>query len=169
MTQYLELSRFEGDLLSDPLQYQRLIGRLLHLTITTRDIAFSIQTLGQFMDTPRLPQLHAAHCVLRYLKSSLGQGLFFPTHSSLKLTRFTDSDWASCLDSRRSITGFCIFLDGCVEYSLPTILRGRITIHLLLLLIHHLTAAAEQHSTAEQLTAESSSQQQQQLTSSCSS
>ncbi|XP_057975989.1 uncharacterized mitochondrial protein AtMg00810-like [Malania oleifera] len=110
MTQYLKLSRFEGDLLSDPLQYRRLIGRLLYLTITRPDIAFSVQTLAQFMDTPRLPHLHATHRVLRYLKSSPGRGIFFPAHSSLKLTSFTDLDWASCPNSRQLVTGFCIFL-----------------------------------------------------------
>ncbi|XP_057955736.1 uncharacterized mitochondrial protein AtMg00810-like [Malania oleifera] len=110
MSQYLKLSRSEGDLILDPLQYHRLIERLLYLIITKPDIAFSVQTLARFMNTPRLPHLHDVHRVLRYLKSSPGQGLFFPAHSSLKLTGFTYSYWASCPDSRRSITGFCIFL-----------------------------------------------------------
>ncbi|KAL0299892.1 UNVERIFIED_CONTAM: hypothetical protein Sangu_3149800 [Sesamum angustifolium] len=37
-------------------------------------------------------------------------GLFFSAHSSLQLSAYSDASWAACLDSRRSVTGFCIFL-----------------------------------------------------------
>jgi len=48
--------------------------------------------------------------VLRYLKNSLGKGLFFPRDSAIQFLGFTDADWAGCLDSRRSISGQCFFL-----------------------------------------------------------
>nr|GEW26114.1 ribonuclease H-like domain-containing protein [Tanacetum cinerariifolium] len=47
--------------------------------------------------------------VLRYLKLCLGQGLFFFKHNSLNLLTYYDSDWASCLFSRKSISGYGIF------------------------------------------------------------
>jgi len=62
------------------------------------------------MSTPRQPHLDATHRILWYLKSAPSQGLFYPAVCDLQLKGFCDSDWAGCIDSRRSTTGYCIFL-----------------------------------------------------------
>nr|XP_016452326.1 PREDICTED: uncharacterized mitochondrial protein AtMg00810-like [Nicotiana tabacum] len=49
----------------------------------------------RFMSTPRVPHLDAALHMFRYLAG------------------YCDSDWASCSDSRKSISGFILFLGGC--------------------------------------------------------
>nr|GMC60559.1 Retrovirus-related Pol polyprotein from transposon TNT 1-94 [Ipomoea batatas] len=54
--------------------------------------------------------LTVAHRVLRYIKKAPGQGLFYPRQTTIELNVFSDSDWAACKETRRSITGFCIFL-----------------------------------------------------------
>ncbi|XP_022153428.1 uncharacterized protein LOC111020937 [Momordica charantia] len=64
----------------------------------------------QFVSQPRCPHLDAAYHLLRYLKGCSGQGLFLSSLSSFQIRAFCDADWASCLDSRKSTTGFCIFL-----------------------------------------------------------
>ena len=61
----VRLSREDGDLLTDPTSYQRMIGRLVYLTITRLDISYSVQLLSQFMDSPRKPHLDATYKVLR--------------------------------------------------------------------------------------------------------
>ncbi|XP_077237143.1 putative mitochondrial protein AtMg00240 [Tasmannia lanceolata] len=110
MEQNLQLNSTHGDVLPDPSTYRRLIGRLIYLTLTRPDIAFSVQALSQFMATPRQPHLDAAHRLLRYIKQSPGQGILLSFSINTQLHAFCDSDWASCPETRRSVTGYCILL-----------------------------------------------------------
>jgi hypothetical protein len=117
MDSNLRLSKHEGLLLEDPTFYKRLIGRLLYLTITRPDLVYSIQVLSQIMSQPRQPHLDAATKVLHYIKSAPSLGLFFPASSDFKLKAFCDANWAACPNTRKSITGFCLFLgDSLVSW-----------------------------------------------------
>ena len=48
--------------------------------------------------------------ILRYLKSTSSRGLSLHAFLSFELQGYTDVDWASSLDDRRSTGGYCIFL-----------------------------------------------------------
>src|SRR5262249_36884570 len=52
--------------------------------------------------------------VVRYLKQYPDQGIFFPAANSLQPQAYCDSDWASCPTTRRSLTGYCIFLGSSI-------------------------------------------------------
>lgn len=62
------------------------------------------------MHSPLESHLRIALRLLRYLKSCRGKGLFFGKSQNLQMLSYVDSDWAKCLATRRSVTGYCIFL-----------------------------------------------------------
>ena len=106
----LHMSKDLGTPLPNPTEYRELIGRLLYLTITRMDITFAVHQLSQFLSAPTDIHLQAAHKVLRYLKGNPALGLFYPADTELCINAFADADWATCKDTRRSVTGFCVFL-----------------------------------------------------------
>lgn len=119
---------FEGEFLCDDTQYRRLIGRLLYLTITRPDITYAVNRLSQFLTKPRTHHMQAAVHLLRYLKSNPGQGLFLSATPSVQLRAFSDADWAGCKATRRSITGYCVFIgDSLISWrskKQPTVSRS---------------------------------------------
>lgn len=105
----VKISWVEGELLEDPSRYKRLIGKFLYLTVARLDLS-SINCLNQFLAKPRVPDLQVTYNVLQCIKGIVGQGLFFGSSSMAVLKGFADSDWASCLYSRKSISGLCTFI-----------------------------------------------------------
>lgn len=106
----LHLTKDLGTALPKPIVYRELVGRMLYLMITRPDITFAVHQLSQFLSAPSDVHLQAAYKVLRYLKNNPGQGLMYSSSSEICLNGFADADWGTCKDSRRSVTGFCIYL-----------------------------------------------------------
>ncbi|KAJ9517300.1 hypothetical protein QJQ45_009205 [Haematococcus lacustris] len=105
----------EGEQLSEQhtLRYRELVGGLLWLSTCTRpDIVFAVGQLTRYMQAPTREHEQAAQGVLRYLRGTAGQGLFFRGSCNGELVGFCDSDYASCKQSRRSTTGYVFILSG---------------------------------------------------------
>ena len=91
-------------------QYKRLLGHLIYLTNTRTDIAFAVHNLSQFIFAPTTRHQQVVSRLLRYLKGTPDEGLYFSHTSSLHLCGFSDSDWATCPTTRTYVTGYSIYL-----------------------------------------------------------
>ncbi|CAH9103703.1 unnamed protein product [Cuscuta epithymum] len=78
--------------------------------IDKRYLAYAMHILSQFMQAPRQQRRDAAVRVVRYLNGTPRQGILLSSSCDLTLTGWCDSDLASCPLSRRSLTGWLVFL-----------------------------------------------------------
>ncbi|XP_050893318.1 secreted RxLR effector protein 161-like [Lathyrus oleraceus] len=106
----VKLHADSGKAFEDIGAYSRLIGRLMYLNTTHPDITYATQQLSQFLHNPTMAHYHAACRVIRYLKNSPDRGILFRRNAELQQLGFSNSDWAGCIDSRRSISGYYFFL-----------------------------------------------------------
>ncbi|WVZ90344.1 hypothetical protein U9M48_036653 [Paspalum notatum var. saurae] len=108
----------DGAPVADPTMYRSLVGALQYLTFTRPDITYAVQQVCLRMHDPREPHLAAVKRILRYLQGTSDLGLFLSCTASSALTVYTDADWAGCPDTRRSTSGYAVFLgDNLVSWS----------------------------------------------------
>jgi hypothetical protein len=105
------------DILEDITSYRRLVGKPIYLTSTRPHICFVVGRLSQFLDSPTKAHMNAAIRFLKYLKNSPGDGLFFSARSNHNIIGYSNSDWGSCKDNRKSISAYCFFIrDGLISW-----------------------------------------------------
>ena len=97
-------------------RYRSIVGCLSCLVNMTRpDSAFSYSQLSKFVQYPGMVHLEAAERVLQYVRATYDQGISYydlgPDKRN-KLGGWVDSDFASDIDSRKSMTGYLMSLNG---------------------------------------------------------
>ncbi|GJR71363.1 ribonuclease H-like domain-containing protein [Tanacetum coccineum] len=108
----------DGDPVSDPTLYRSLAGALQYLTFTRPDISYAVQQICLYMHDPRDPHFTALKRILRYVRGTIDHGLQLYVLSTSQLTAYTDADWAGCPVTRRSTSGYCVFLgDNLLSWS----------------------------------------------------
>ncbi|GJY67252.1 retrovirus-related pol polyprotein from transposon TNT 1-94 [Tanacetum coccineum] len=106
----LKLSLDKGNPQPDAGSHRRLVGKLLYFTMTRPDISYAMQHLSHFVSTPKDVHMQAATHLLKYLKGTISKGLFYYVQPHLQMTGLSYADWVACLMTRKSLTGYCIFL-----------------------------------------------------------
>ena len=106
-----------GPPVSDPTNYRSLTGALQYLTFTRPDISYAVQQVCLHMHDPREPHLAAVKRILRYLRGTLNLGLTLQRSPQQDLVVYSDADWAGCPDTRKSTSGYAMFLgDNLVSW-----------------------------------------------------
>ncbi|GJU77811.1 ribonuclease H-like domain-containing protein [Tanacetum coccineum] len=108
----------DGEHVSDPTLYRSLAGALQYLTFTRPDLSYVVQQVCLYMHDPRDPHFTALKRILRYVCGTIDHGLQLHVSSTAQLTAYTDADWARCPVTRRSTSGYCVFLgDNLLSWS----------------------------------------------------
>ncbi|GJX79318.1 ribonuclease H-like domain-containing protein [Tanacetum coccineum] len=100
----------DGNLVTDPTLYRSLAGGLQYLTFTRPNISYAVQQVCLYMHDLREPHLAALKRILRYVRGTLGFGLQLYASSTISLIAYSDADLAGCPATRRSTSGYCVFL-----------------------------------------------------------
>lgn len=95
------------------LGYATIVGGVMWAANATRpDIAHAAQALSQFMQNPGEKHYQAAKHLLRYLKATRTMGITYRRSAALLPDGYSDSDWASDVDTRRSTSGYVFRMAG---------------------------------------------------------
>ncbi|KAL5570490.1 hypothetical protein UlMin_027065 [Ulmus minor] len=112
------LSKYDGEMFEDEMKYRSVVGALQYVTLTRPDIAFAVNKGCQFMHSPTSTHWLSVKRILRYLRGTMQQGLRLNPSQDLHIQAYTDADYASTPDDRKSSSGYCIFFgDNLVSWS----------------------------------------------------
>ncbi|CAN6677860.1 unnamed protein product [Malus baccata var. baccata] len=100
----------KGEPLPDPSVYRSIVGALQYLTFTRSDIAHSVHVVCQYMTCPTDAHMFLVKRILRYLQGTLHYGLTYHFDADIHISAYSDADWASNINTRRSVTGYVVFL-----------------------------------------------------------
>ena len=103
------LSKYDGEMFEDETKYKSVVGALQYVTLTRPDIAFAVNKACQFMHSPTSAHWLSVKRILRYLRGTMQQGLRLNSSQDLHIQAYTDADYASTPDDRKSSSGYCIF------------------------------------------------------------
>ena len=116
-------------------EYRSIVGSLIYASVSTRpDITHAVNMVSRHMHEPNATHMNAAKRILRYLKESSDCGLVYTNtykksshvnttwtprdhhvkNNEIIIEAFCDADWGGDLDDRKSTTGYCVFINGCL-------------------------------------------------------
>lgn len=109
-------------------EYRSLVGELQYLTMTRPDLACPVQQACLHMHNPQDEHLALVKRILRYVRGTTTLGFQLLASPSTEVIAYSDADWAGCPDTRRSTSGYCVYIgDSLISWSSkrqPTVSRS---------------------------------------------
>nr|XP_020167574.1 uncharacterized mitochondrial protein AtMg00810-like [Aegilops tauschii subsp. strangulata] len=105
-----KLSALEGSPAPDGPFYRSIMGALQYLTLARLDLQYAVQQVCLHMHAPRDTHRSLVNRILRYIHDTMAFGLTLTASPSTDLVAYSDADWAGCPDTRRSTSGYCVYL-----------------------------------------------------------
>ncbi|XP_065628547.1 secreted RxLR effector protein 161-like [Quercus suber] len=98
--------------------YANAVGSLMYAMMYTRlDICYAVGLVSRFQSNPGLAHWKAAKRILRYLKGTADYVLCYHG-SDLRMIDYSDANWGSDLDERKSTSGYAFLLNnGAITWS----------------------------------------------------
>nr|XP_020159627.1 uncharacterized mitochondrial protein AtMg00810-like [Aegilops tauschii subsp. strangulata] len=104
-----KVSALKGSPGSDAPFYRSIVGALQYLTLTRPDLQYAFQQVCLHMHAPRDSHRTLVKWILRYIRGTMSLGLTLTASTSLDNVAYS-ADWAGCPDTRRSTSGYCVYL-----------------------------------------------------------
>ncbi|XP_070009981.1 secreted RxLR effector protein 161-like [Nicotiana sylvestris] len=104
----------EPGYLTNETMYRGIIGSLLYLTASRRDILFSTGLCARFQSNPKESHLKVAKRTLRYLKRTQDLVLYYHSGENFDLIGYADVDYAGYLVEIKSTSSMTHFLGSCL-------------------------------------------------------
>ncbi|XP_070031768.1 secreted RxLR effector protein 161-like [Nicotiana tomentosiformis] len=94
--------------------YKGIIGSLLYLTASRRDIIFNVGLCARFQANLKESHLKTVKRILRYLKGTTDLCIWYPKDNNLDLVGYVDADYVGFLVDKKSTSGMTHFLVSCL-------------------------------------------------------
>ena len=106
----------ESDELVDENLYQSAVGSIQYLSTMTRpDITFAVSNVAKYCSKPTKEHWTAVKRIVRYLKGTQNFGLLYKKSNLSSCEGFSDSDWASDVNDRKSSSGYIFQVGGTTK------------------------------------------------------
>lgn len=86
-------------------RYKGIIGSLLYLTPSHRDIMHNVCVYARFQANPKESHLVVLKRILMYIKGALKVGLWYSKGASISLFGYSNLDYAGCKVDRKATSG----------------------------------------------------------------
>nr|GEU68119.1 ribonuclease H-like domain-containing protein [Tanacetum cinerariifolium] len=98
--------------LVDQTKYHSVVRALMYLTTSRPNIVHATCYCARYQARPTEKHLREVKWIFHYLKNTINMRLWYPKDTNFKLTAFSYSDHAGCLDSHKSTSGGIKLLGG---------------------------------------------------------